>query len=201
MLPTLLICIVIFIVILKFKLRAIEQKEAQEEAEFLALEQKASLPVKRDMNDLSFFTIPLDTLPFLTNTDKELQKIQDEVRKLSTKKICSLSNMSNTDLKLKYGAGNLKELSEYDQNYTTLLRTLADWGLCLYKHGYLKEAELVCEYAKACGSDIRNTYITLARIYKEQNRIEEIYSLLKFVEPITTMLDLKKAIYDVLNEY
>lgn len=201
MLPTLLICIVIFIVILKFKLRAIEQEEAQEEAEFLALEQKASLPVKRDMNDLSFFTIPLDTLPFLTNTDKELQKIQDEVRKLSTKKICSLSNMSNTDLKLKYGAGNLKELSEYDQNYTTLLRTLADWGLCLYKHGYLKEAELVCEYAKACGSDIRNTYITLARIYKEQNRIEEIYSLLKFVEPITTTLDLKKAIYDVLNEY
>ena len=201
MLPTLLICIVIFIVILKFKLRAIEQKEAQEEAEFLALEQKASLPVKRDMNDLSFFTIPLDTLPFLTNTDKELQKIQDKVRKLSTKKICSLSNMSNTDLKLKYGAGNLKELSEYDQNYTTLLRTLADWGLCLYKHGYLKEAELVCEYAKACGSDIRDTYITLARIYKEQNRIEEIYSLLKFVEPITTTLDLKKAIYDVLNEY
>lgn len=201
MLPVMLICICIFAVIFKYKLRAIEKSETRQQEEFFQREQKASLPIKRSMNDLQFTTIPLDKLPFLNNPPEELAAYQDKMKSLSQKKLCNLSGISNTDLKLKYGAGNLEELSSYDQNYALFLRTLADWGACLYEHQYPKEAQKVLEYAKDCKSDIRKNYATLARIYKDEKQFNKIYELLSFVETIPSTLDLKKPIYQVLNDY
>lgn len=201
MLPVMLICICIFSMIFKYKLRTLEKEEQQQQDEMLRLERKASLPIKRSMDDLSFLAVSLDKLPFQENPPAELAAYQDQIKALSKKKLCNLSGISNTDLKLKYGAGNLDELSAYDQNYTLFIRTLADWGSWLYEHDLPQDAQMVLEYAKDCSSDIRKNYATLAKIYKDQNQFEKIYNLLSFVETIPSTLDLKKPIYQVLNDY
>lgn len=201
MIPAMLICILIFCIFLKYKLHNLERKERQQEEALLLREKKASLPIKRDMSDLSFITIPLDKLPFKEDATGKAASYQKKIMELSSEKICNFSGKSNTDLKLKYGAGNLNELMEYEKNYTLLIRTLADWGTWLYENQFTEDAQTVLEYAKDCNSDIRKNYATLAKIYKSQEQFDKLYDLIGFVEPLSTTIDLKKAIYDVINDY
>lgn len=201
MLPVMLICILCFCGILKYKLRTLEKKEHEQTEAFIRRERKASLPIKRDMSDLTFITIPITKLPMQEDATPKAASYQNTIKELYTMKICNLSSLSNTDLKLKYGAGNLNELMEYDQNYTLLIRTLADWGTWLYENQFTKDAQIVLEYAKDCNSDIKKNYATLAKIYKSQEQYDKIYDLIHFVEPLCKTIDLKKAIYDVINDY
>ena len=199
--PIVLICVIIFAVILKYKLRSVERTEKKQEEDFLQMERKASLPVKRDLGTLPLLSISLESLPFQDNASGKLATYQTIIRELSTQNICNLIGISNTHLKLKYGAGNLELLSTYEQNYILLIQTLTNWGIHLSKNQAYQESKMVLEYAVSCNSDMRQTYITLARIYKKEDQIDKIYELLSQVESMSTTLDLKKAIYGVLNEY
>ena len=199
--PVLLICVIIFAVTLKYKLRSVERIEKKQEEDFLQTERKASLPVKRDLGTLPLLSISLESLPFQENTSGKLASYETTIRELDSQKLCNLTSISNTDLKLKYGAGNLELLSTYEQNYILLIQTLTNWGTHLYHIQNYQESKMVLEYAVSCNSDMRQTYITLARIYKKEDQIDKIYELLSHVESVSTTLDLKKAIYGVLNEY
>lgn len=199
--PVMLMCIILFIILFKYRLNSIIRQEKLEEEEYLQTELAASLSDKKSLNDLSFLSIPLDRLPFHSSNDTKLFQIEEEIQKLSTEKICNLSGISNTDLKLKYGAKNLDKLSEYDQNYLDLLRTLAEWSTRLFELGYDDDAIAVAEYAIECNSDVSKTYTTLAKIYKKRGQLDKLYDLIPLVENLSTPIDLKKAIYDVLNEY
>lgn len=198
--PAMFMCVLLLVLLYQYKLRKIEQEEQKKEAEYLKLEHKASLPIKRSLNNLTYFTISLDTLPFHKDATGRLATIQNTITDLSNKKICNLAGLTNTDLKLKYGANNLETLSSYDENYTLFLRTLAEWSEQLFIEGFEEDALLVSQYALQCNTDISKTYTTLARIYKKQGNIDSIYALLPIAESNSGIIDLKKAIYDVLNE-
>lgn len=199
--PVLLLCILLLILLLKHRLSSLDQQEQKEQEEFWSKEKKSSLPIKKSMDDLVFLTIPVDRLPFHHTTDTKLAAIQKAIQELSQQKICNLSGISNTDLKLKYGAGNLDELSEYDQNYTTFLRILGDWSARLLELGYEEDALTVANYALDYKTDVSKTYSTLARIYKNRGQFDQLYALIPIAESASSLIDLKKVIYDVLNEY
>ncbi|MCI8409548.1 MAG: hypothetical protein HFJ09_09830 [Lachnospiraceae bacterium] len=198
--PVLLPCIIIFVIILKYKLRIAEREEQAINENFHQIERRASLPIKKSLQSLPKIEICLSSLPFCENATGELKSCQDTIKVLSSQTISNLTGISNTDLKLKYGAGNLDEILEYEQNYLLLIKTLSDWGTRLYEQHNYKDAETVLDYAVFCQSNIRQTYITLARIYLEQNNIDKVHNLAKKTEDISSTLDLKKAIYGVLNE-
>lgn len=178
----------------------IEQQEKASEEKLRQLEQRASLPIKKSLQSLPKIVISLSDLPFQKNATDEIKFCQDTLIELSSQTICNLTGISNTDLKLKYGAGNLDEILEYEQNYLLLIKTLSDWGIRLYQQHNYKDAETVLDYAVFCQSDLRQTYITLVRIYKEQNNLDKIHILAKKTEDIPSTLDLKNVIYGVLNE-
>lgn len=199
--PVLLLCILVCVATFRYKMHLVEKEEQRLEEEYLALEKKASLPISRDISKISFIEIPLEELPFSKNSTGTLQKYESAITELSQKKICNFNRMSNTELKLTYGAKNFKKLASYDQNYTTLLVTLANWGALLHEKNMDAEACMVLDYAVSLSTDVRKTYTTLAKIYKKQGKFDRIYQLLSIVEKIDAGIDLKKSIYDVLNEY
>lgn len=199
--PAILLCVIVLFLIFKFKIAHLTKEEEREQEEWLQLEEKASLPIARSLNDLPLIQIDLNQLPFKENASPELTKIQETILALSKEKICNLSNSSATTLKLKYGANNLPLLAEYEQNYILLIRTLADWCEQLALIGQTEDAILVANYAIDCRSDIRKTYTVLARIYKKQGKIEKIYELIPVIENFSHTIDLKKVLYDVINEY
>lgn len=198
--PVLLFCVIIFVIIFKYKLRMVNHQEQVMEENRYQIERQASLPIKKSLQSLQKIEIPLSNLPFCDTAEGGLKACQDTIKELSSQTICNLTGISNTNLKLKYGAGNLDELLEYEQNYLLLIKTLSDWGTRLYEQNNFKDAEIVLDYAVFCQSDLRQTYITLTRIYLEQNNLDKVHKLAKSTESISSTLDLKKAIYGVLNE-
>ena len=126
-----------------------------------------------------------------------LKQCESQILALKEKKILNLTGISNTDLKLKYGPANLPELTQYDQNFTLLARTLNTWGQRLHELSYNEEAVAVLSFAVSIKSDIRATWQLLAQLYAESGstaKIQEmklsaasLNSLTK--DPILAMLD------------
>lgn len=174
MIPGCLILILIFIIWLRFELN----KNSHKEDSFWETEAKANSIRKKPLDNLYYITIPTDSLPFFYDFDKKLDKIQEHILELSTKKIVNLSGITNTQLKLDYGTGNLETLSEYDDNFTELTRTIYEWAVCLRDIGKNDAAIMVLEYGiTTCKIDTYNHYMLLGKLYVatgQHNKLPEL---------------------------
>lgn len=170
---------IFIIVTLYIAIRTRHATRAEEEIwdDFWEKEQKANWTRRQDISGLAYIRLPLDTLPLGRYNDEALICYEDALRDLSTKPVCNLNGISNTDLKLRYGAANLPALSESDTNYSTLLSLLANYGEKLYELSHRAEAEQVLEYALSLGTDVGKTYEVLAAIYEEQGQPEKLDAL------------------------
>ena len=128
----------------------------------------------------------------LKNVEARKSAINEIKEFLKDKKILNLTGKTNTDLKLEYGAANLTYLSECDENYTTLSRTLNTYSARLYELGYESEARKVLEFAVETGSDSLSMYRLLADIYSGRNEADSLEYLLFKANQLDSML--KKTI-------
>ena len=152
-----------------------QQKKVTED--FWSREDQANQIRRKDISNLPYITIPLEKFPIGISDDEELTDYENDLKTLASRKILNLSHQSNTDLKLAYGPANLPALSEYDQNYTTLLRNLVAYADCLIKNGFKSEAVPVLEFGISIDSDIRANYTLLAELYKEQGKTAKIQEI------------------------
>jgi hypothetical protein len=186
LLPILAIFIIVTVYI-AIRRQSAMTKEQELFDDFLAKEQEANWTRKKDLSDLDYLSVPLDALPLGKFHDETLQSCEDDLRALAEKPICNLNGITNTDLKLRYGAANLPALSECDTNYSTLLTLLANYGEKLYELSHPTEAAAVLEYAVSIGSDIGKTYKILAQIYRENNQPEKVDSLRAAANDLTSI--------------
>ncbi len=196
---SLTLIIIIWFLIFQYKRSQATRLDKQATEAFWRKEREANTTRRADLSQLNYIQIPLERLPFRETKDESLQLIQNAVRELAGKQIVNLTGISNTDLKLKYGAPNIDKLSEYDGNFTLLVRNLNQWGQYLYDNGFSDDARTVLEFSIQCKSDVRNTYLLLARIYSETGHSEKIQGLIKAAETLNTIL--KNSILDALKKY
>ena len=166
------------------------QKKSQREMEksFWAREREANSVRKKSLDTLDYIHIPLDKIPFNLMTDNpEVLECQSLVNNLSAQKIVNFTGFTNTDLKLEYGTANITALTEYDQNYTLLVRTLQQWADILYDAGYVYEARTLMEFAISTGTDISRTYYKLADIYSSRGDISQIEELIEKAKKLPTL--------------
>ena len=169
------------------------------EQSFWAREWEANSVRRKPLNSLNYIHIPLDKLPFdILADDPNIAEYQTLIRDLSSQPIVNLTGYSNTDLKLEYGTANITVLSEYDQNYTVLVRTLQQWADILYDAGYVEEARVLMEFAVSTGTDISHTYYKLADIYTASGDIFQIEHLITQAENLRTST--KNTIVRTLRE-
>lgn len=186
--PVILICVIVFVLWLHYEISKSSKKDKNASDAFWKKESEANNTRKTDLSTLTYIKVPVDKLPFNDNVNEDIKSMQDTVKNLSTEKIVNLTGLSNTDLKIKYGAPNLTILSDYDQNYTVLVRTLNSWAAALYEQGNLNDALTVLEYAVDCQSDIKKTYVLLGNIYKskgESNKVKELIDVAKKLNSLT----------------
>lgn len=169
--------------------RAKSNRIARKNSEkFWEKEALANSTRKKPMDDLELITIPLNELPITPAEDEKLQEYQDFITVLSEKDIINLTGISNTDLKLAYGAPNFPYLSECDQNFTDLVRTLNQWGSRLLELNRPWDARKVLEFAVACRSDVSTTYQMLSSLYVQSKESEKILDLIQTAETLNTLL-------------
>lgn len=165
-----------------------KQEEDQMKA-FWERERMSNNVRKKPLDDLEYITIPFKDLPFDCLTDNaQVVECHEQLRILSDLKIVNFTGISNTDLKLQYGTANITLLSEYDQNFTVLARTLQTWAKLLYDNGFVSQARQVLEYAIGVGSDVSKSFYLLADIYQSLGECDKIDSLIESAEKLNSAL-------------
>ncbi len=196
----LLASLIIFSLTLKHALKRQSRKQSQAAQSFWERERQSNSVRRKPLDNLEYITIPLDSFPIrLLEDNSTVAECVEILKTLSGLKIVNLTGYTNTDLKLEYGTANLTTLTEYDQNYTLLVRTLQKWADFLLEAGYTEEATILMEFAISTHTDISRTYYALAEIYASRMENERIKALLEAAEALPTLN--KNAIVRRLQEF
>jgi len=190
---------IVFCIWLGYELHKRRNIESKANDDFWQREADANNTRRKSLDQLKYIQIPFDKLPVNTlSTDPTVSECLDTLHELSSAQIVNLTGISNTDLKLQYGAPNIDLLSQYDQRYTLLARTLQAWAGTLYEKGYSDEARQILEFAIETRTDVSASYKLLATIYQEKGMPEKIKALVPIAEDLNSPL--KKHIIQYLNE-
>ncbi|MBQ8984095.1 MAG: hypothetical protein IJ079_10970 [Lachnospiraceae bacterium] len=171
--------------VLMHRLRYVKKKEKEGSDQFWAREAKADQVRKQDISDLDYIYIPIELLPFGVDHTPDVTELEDTLRRLDNTKILNLNQYTNTDLKLQYGAANLPFLSECDDRYTTLVRTLYQWACLLMDHGHIEEAVTVAKYCIDIDADLSGIYYMLTDYYNLENDVSALQDLMQHADNLT----------------
>ncbi len=192
MIPTFFLLTILLVLWIHYQKRRTDRIATKQSDAFWEREQQANLTRKKDISNLDFITVPVQTLPFPETDREEVTDIQKHLLNIASGKIVNFTGLSNTDLKLMYGAPNINLLMEYDKNYLELVRSLYRYGKLLYDMDKKDDAKVILEYALSVKTDISANYTLLATIYKEKNEIDRINYVISCAEELTSMT--KKAL-------
>ncbi len=191
--------LIVFIIWLHYRMKRGERDVEKATRLFWEKEAKANDVRRKPLDALRYIEIPLDMLPLdAMKDDPEIIDCIEQVKTLSECKVVNFTGISNTDLKLAYGAPNMPILAEYDQNYTLLVRTLQKWADLLYRADLLNEARSVLEFAVSTGTDVSKSYKLLASIYRKTGKEAKISELINAANALHSPLT--KSIVRALQE-
>ncbi|MBR1524661.1 MAG: hypothetical protein IJ641_09450 [Lachnospiraceae bacterium] len=172
-----------------FKMIVNRKPKNDPDAEFMERERQANLTPRKDISGLPYIKVPVSELPLDVPTDsEETKERQDIIRSMSDKQILNLTGITNTDLKLEYGAPNINILSAADGNYTKLVQAIAYLSADYMNSQHLVEARKLLEYGISIGTDSKKNYLMLASIYKEEGHTEKISGLIESAKSIDSLL-------------
>lgn len=152
----------LILLVLKHNIKKAGPKEDKIKT-LLEQESDANNTRKQDISNLPYITISKDTLPFDRLTP--VTSHEQAVLGLMDKKILNLTGITNTALKKQYGVANLEFLTQCDENFTLLIRSLNGWAKACSDANLTDETRCILEYSISIGSDIRQSYQMLADIY------------------------------------
>lgn len=170
--------------------------------DFFEKEHKANSVRKKPLDKLPYIIVPEEFLS-ITLTGNKYEDAISMLKHLSTQKIVNFTGISNTDLKLEYGTANITVLTEYDLNYTQLVRSLQTIAEGLVAEDKKSLAKQVLEFAISTHSDISASYKLLADLYIEENEIDKVNSLIAEAKDINSSMSASiiKALEEKLLNY
>lgn len=183
-----ILCTIIIGLLVAYERSKSSRHTTEAKEHFWSLESKANSTRKKDISGLNYIQIPLESLPFITTDNDDINQCQDSIKKMADRKILNLTGITNTQLKLSYGVANLETLSQYDENFTALASLLAKWGRYLNEAGYENEAIKVLEFGIDCNTDISQNYYLLAEIYKKHGDTDKLNWLIQKASDIPTFM-------------
>ena len=191
--------LIVFCGLIAYENRKHKKMVEKSENDFWETEKKANSTRKKSLDHLIYITIPFEKLPMDTlKENPEITEYHRLLTELSTQKIVNLTGFTNTDLKLAYGTANINCLSDYDQNYTLLVRTLQSWAELLYVSGYIAQAQTILEFSISTDTDVSHSYYLLADIYDVNGETEKKLELINIAEKLNSSMH--KVIVRTLQE-
>ncbi|MGN1180100.1 MAG: hypothetical protein ACI4SD_02715 [Suilimivivens sp.] len=180
---------IIFCIWLSYEIRKHGKNEEESSEAFWETERRANSTRRKSLDDLNYITIPFASLPMDALKDNPaVKEYHETLHTISEGPIVNFTGISNTDLKLKYGAPNIDLLMLYDQRYTTLARTLQSWAKALYDNSLIQEAQTVLEFAIETRTDVSASYKLLATIYQQKGENDKIAKLIPVAGSLNSAL-------------
>lgn len=167
----------ILILFIAYKLRKNSRVEQEKSEIFWEKEREANAVRRKDLSGLDYITIPEELLQAPPDADPEVLSCYETLRSLSGEAVVNLSGMTNTELKLSYGAANFPVLSEMGDRFDTMLITVTALARKLTEHSHDEEAMALLSFAIRCRSDISEQYLMLAKLYRKHGKDKELSQL------------------------
>ncbi len=181
----LLASFIVFAILISYNIKRQARRKDSGERDFWKRESLSNSVRRKSLDGLDYIHIPLESFPtHLLDDDPEVMDCINIIESLTSQKIVNLTGWSNTDLKLEYGTANITLLSEYDQNYTLLVRTLQKWADALQQAGYGSEAVLLMRFAVSTRTDVSRTYYQLAEFWASHGEAFRIEELIRTAESL-----------------
>lgn len=177
-----LICTFIFIGWLFYESRKARKTEQTATQEFWAREEEANRTRKKDISHLPLLTIDESEIPAAVTSDDAIIHCIGQIRKQIKEPMIDLSKYSNTDLKLAYGVGNFKTLSDYDENFNNFLISLSNLARIYTDSGFFEEARDTYLLALRYGSMKIADYTELAKLYLKMDQPGKISDMITEIE-------------------
>lgn len=178
--------ILIILLLFRLKLKKGDRSMHDRDRMFWERESEANSVRKQDIEHLHYITIP-ENLPHIETNHPEIQKLLHQLEVMRPMKILNLTGMSNTDIKMEYGPANLPFLSECDDRFTELARTIASLGHLLMEEGFISQAMYYLEFGISCNTDIISNYVDLATLYHQSGKDEKISALTSQAEALPSL--------------
>lgn len=176
------IIFVAFIIILSVQIHRSNRAQEEVTRQFWEKENQANAVRKQDISNLDYITLPMELIPGNLGTLAETTlQAMDGVRMLN------LTGLTNTDLKLRYGAANLETLSHYESAYVDMIAQLTIYARELTEAGDTDSAAKLLEFAADCGDDSRGVYLPLAKIYKDRGDDAALDRLMERAEKLESI--------------
>lgn len=190
---------VILSVIFMLNIRRSNRRIRKNREEFWAREIRANSVRRKPLDNVDFISVPYDELPMdEDSTDDIIKECMDDILSLKGEPIANFTGITNTDLKLEYGAPNITTLSKADTNYTLLVRTLQKWAQRLHEQDNDEDALKVLEYAIKIRSDVSSSFYLAASIYSTKGNDKGIAWLKRSAETLNSIM--ARPILNKLNE-
>lgn len=191
---------IILILVIRHAIRRNRRISEDAESSFWKREHDANEVRRKPLDDLIYVRPDTSSFPMdVMSDDPEIAECRKLVEELKDEKIVNLTGFTNTDLKLRYGVANLPELTEYDDRYTLLVRTLQKWADRLWESGYTSEAVPILEEQVRIHADISSVYRKLAAYYRDNGTPDKIEELKKTAETLNSAS--KASILRYLEEF
>lgn len=209
---------IIFCVWFSYEVKKSNSLSAKHKEDYFEREHEANFTPKQSTDELVRITMP-DNLPFhdYNNCDDECQAsniinnntidlnavseinyIENKICDTFSHEIINLTGYTNTDLKLKYGRGNIDYLSECDGYFTQLVSQLLTWAKLLNKNELHDDCKKVLDYAISINADSTDLFTMRATYYVSDNEIDKINSLIDIAQTLNTIK--KDIIISKLND-
>ncbi|MBR6359264.1 MAG: hypothetical protein IKS11_06405 [Lachnospiraceae bacterium] len=201
-LPVFLIVSMILVFLINIVSKRNQRDAEAEERAFIEKEQRANTTRRKDISNLDFITIP----PCLSSPSgllsEEIAETEKQIAALQDKKIVNFTGITNTDLKLTYGAANIDALSEYDNNYLKLVRLIVKYAKQLIDAGLTEKAKEILEFGMSVKTDVSANYTLLAKLYKDEGNTEKIKEIRLIAEQLNSLTKAKllRDLDDILLE-
>ena len=155
--------------------------------DFFEKEKKANHTRKKSLENLPYITIPDSILSMTSDAEDGIDALL-MLQSLSHEKIVNFTGITNTDLKLTYGTANITVLTQYDQNFTLLVRSLQKLAEALKKAQRFSDEKTVLEFAISIKTDISSSYRDLAELYVKEGSPEKIQELITTAKELNTAM-------------
>lgn len=190
---------IVFSLLFSLSVKRKLKKQEKNIEDFWERERLADSTRRKSLDNLDYVTVPLNELPLDILADlPEIQTLHARLKCLSEKKIVNFAGYTNTELKLAYGAPNINMISEYDENFESLITLLQEWAALLLQNWgegaqlspeeeRKRAAKTVLAYAVSIGSDIYASYEQLVKLYSEYGEQDKIPALKQKAETLRSL--------------
>jgi hypothetical protein len=147
--------------------------------DFRITEREANSARRKEIDPKLFYTADLSALPVIDAGDKIAAKVTERA---SRNMIYFAEPISNIELKMSYGPGQLEIIAQYEENYQAYIKALLDWAEACINKKRITDALRILEHTIELESEYRKSYYLTTDLYAEVNDIGMIDALREKVE-------------------